>query len=236
VQWKADFWQEVIDGNGLEVAKDDQPTHYWTGEDHPGESVIDLTLANRPITKWVILDHDHTTGSHHEVVGWEVEADMQEEADHERVVGWNIAAMKEEDPVAAEKLWAELVMERAHLDAEYTADEVEQEATCCQDAVSSPLNANANMIRICAKSKLWWNANIKSRRKGVRIETRRRRHSEEDSWAQAELQMSIAWSNSQMWNDNLPNVKGAEVWRTARYANASASMTVEPVTDKNRCR
>jgi len=77
----------VIDENELEVGNDGRPTHYWTREDHKGESVIDLTLANQPITKWFILANDHATGSDHEVIEWEVEADRQEEADHERVVG-----------------------------------------------------------------------------------------------------------------------------------------------------
>jgi hypothetical protein len=44
----------------------------------------------------------------------------------------------------------ELVKERAHLDAECTEDEVAQEATGCQEAISSVLITTAMMIRICA--------------------------------------------------------------------------------------
>jgi len=117
--------------------------------DHEGESVMDLMLANGPITKWLILADDHATGSDHEVVEWEVEADRHEEADHERVVGWDLAAMKEEDSEAAEKLWANLAKERAHLDAECTEDEVEQEATWSQEVMSSVLIATAKKVRIC---------------------------------------------------------------------------------------
>jgi len=104
VQQNAAFYEDVIDKNGLEVGNDGQPTHYWTGEDREGGSVMYLTLANRPIHKWFILDVDHATGSRHEVIEWEVEADKQEEADHGRVVGWNLPAMTEEDAEAAEKL------------------------------------------------------------------------------------------------------------------------------------
>ena len=70
-----------------------------------GESVIDLTLANRPIIKWTILADNHATGSDHEVIAWEVRVDREEKADHERVVGCNLAAMTEKDAEAAEKLW-----------------------------------------------------------------------------------------------------------------------------------
>jgi hypothetical protein len=129
--------------------------------------VIDLTLANRPIMKWTILADDHATGSDREVIEWEVEADRQEEADHKRVVGWNLAAMTEEELEAAEELWRELAKERAHLDAECTADEVEHEAAWCQEAMCSVFNATAKMIRICARSKRWWHADIKERRKAV---------------------------------------------------------------------
>jgi hypothetical protein len=128
VQRDSAFCEDMIDENGLEIGNDREATHHWTREGHDGESVIDLTLANRPITKWSILADDHASGSHHEVTEWEVEVNRQEEAGHEWVVGWNIAAMTEEDAKAAEKLWMELAKERAHLDAECTADEVEQEA------------------------------------------------------------------------------------------------------------
>jgi len=152
VQWNDALCAEVIDKNGLEVGNDGQPTHYWTREDHDGESVIGLTLANRPITKWFILEDDHTTGSDHNVIQWEVEADRQEVTDHERVVGLDIAAMTEGDVAAgAETLWAELAKERAHLDAECTEEKVEQEAAWCQEATSSVLNAMAKKIKICTK-------------------------------------------------------------------------------------
>jgi endonuclease/exonuclease/phosphatase family metal-dependent hydrolase len=44
----ATFREDVIDENGLEIGNDGRATHHWTREGHEGESVIDLTLANRP--------------------------------------------------------------------------------------------------------------------------------------------------------------------------------------------
>ena len=63
--------------------------------------------------------------------------------------------MTEEDAKAVGKLWLELAKERAHLDTECTADEVEQQATWCQEAMGHVLDAMAKMIRICGKSKRW---------------------------------------------------------------------------------
>jgi hypothetical protein len=75
--------------------------------------------------------------------------------------------MTEKDAEGAEKLWTELVKERAHLDAECTEDEVEQEAAWCQEAMSSVHDATTNRIMICTKSKRWLNTDIKERRKTV---------------------------------------------------------------------
>jgi hypothetical protein len=145
----------VIDENGLEIRNDSQSIHHWTSEGHNGESVIHLTVGNRPITKWSIQAYDHATGSDHKVLDWEVDVNRQEQADHERVVGWNFAAMLEEDTEVADKLWTEQASERAHLDAECTEHKVEQQAAWCQQAMNIVLETTGKKISICAKSKRW---------------------------------------------------------------------------------
>ena len=161
VQQDAAFWEGVIDENRRENGNDGRPTHHSTIGDQEGRLVIDLTLANLPIVQWTIMADHHTTGSDHEVIQWEVVVDRQEEVNHVRLVGWNLAAMTEKDAEAAEKLLMELAKERAQLDAEWTEDEVEQEAAWCQEPISSILDATAKKIRICARSKRWWNTDIK---------------------------------------------------------------------------
>ena len=89
MQGAAAFWEGVSEEKRLEIGNDGWPTHQWTREAQDGESVIDLMLANRPIVKWTIMTDDHTTGSDHEVIQWEVGVERQEEADDERVVGLN---------------------------------------------------------------------------------------------------------------------------------------------------
>jgi hypothetical protein len=66
--WDAIFWEEIIDENGPEIGNDDQSTHHWTRDGNEGESIVDLTLASRPITRWVILAEAHATGSDHEII------------------------------------------------------------------------------------------------------------------------------------------------------------------------
>jgi len=181
---------------------------------------------------WTILAADHATRPDHEVLEWEVGVERQEEADHERAVGWNSNAMTEKDTEAVEKLWMELAKGRAQLDAEYTEDEVEQEAAWCQEAMSSVPDTTVKKISICARSKRWWNADIEERRKTVGKERRRRWNSEEAAWAMAELQKSIRQFTRKMWGYYLKNLRGAEMRRAARYANPRAGMTVEALTDR----
>jgi len=126
----------------------------------------------------------------------------------------------------------ELAKEKAQLDAECTEDKVEQEAAWCQEAMSSVLDAMAKKIRICARSKGWWNTDIRERRRTVGRERRRGWNSDQAARAKAELQKSIRQSKRTMWSNYLQNLRGAEVWNAARYPNPRAGMTVQALTDR----
>ena len=205
------FWEDLLDTNGLEIGNDGEASHHWTRDCHEGESVIDLMLPNRPITNWSMLPDYHTTGSDHEGIEFDVEVARQEQACHERVGGWNLAGMTEEDAEIVEKLWMELAKETAHLDAACTADEVEQGAAWCQEAMGNILHTTAKKIMICAKSRRWWNADITERRREVRIEEKKRWNSEDTARAMVELQKSIRQSKRKIVKQVLPKLKGAEV-------------------------
>jgi hypothetical protein len=200
MQRNATFWEDMIDENGLDIGNDGRATHHRTREGHEGESVIDMTVANPPITKWAILADNHATRSDNEVIESQVAAERLEEANYKTVVWWTLAAMTEEDAEVAEKLWKELVKERAHLDAVCSADEVEQEAAWYPNTMGNVLDTTVKKIRICSRSKSWCNPDIKKRRKAFGRENRRRRNSEMAARAKAELQKSIQQSKRKMWS------------------------------------
>lgn len=158
----ASFWEDVPDENGLEIGNKSRATHHRTRERQEGELVINLMLAHQPPTTWFILADNHSTRSDNEVIEWEVDIHKQE-ADHERLVWWNIAAMMEENMEKAEKLWMEVPKERAHLDAEYIAEKVEQDAAWYQEAISNVLDTTAMRIGLCTKSTRRWNATIREK-------------------------------------------------------------------------
>jgi hypothetical protein len=153
----AAYWEDIIDEHGLVIGNDDRPTHHWTRNESEGESIIDLTLANRPVGKWMILDGSHVTGSDHKIIEWEVDMEKQEEAEGTQVVGWNQAAMLQEDEKQAKNVWIATAKGRVYFGEESTGDIVESEAEWCQEVLNKVLNATAKTIRICAHSKRWWN-------------------------------------------------------------------------------
>jgi len=67
VRHDATFWEDVIDENGPDIGNDGEATLHWTREGHDGESVIDVTLANQPITQWSVPADNHAMGSDHQV-------------------------------------------------------------------------------------------------------------------------------------------------------------------------
>jgi len=122
-------------------------------------------------------------------------------------------------------------MGRAYLVEESTGDEVESEAEWCQEALSKVLDATAKTIWIYARSKRWWNGEMKEKRSQLGREKRRRRRSAETAQGKANLQTSIRRENGRMWNDYLRNLRSAEVWREVKFANPRAGATVEALTD-----
>jgi hypothetical protein len=77
------------------------------------------------ITRWMMLDGSHGTGSEHQVIEWEFTVNKHEEENHLPVIGWKLPAVSNEDEEAAVKLLSELERERAQLGEECRGDDAE---------------------------------------------------------------------------------------------------------------
>ena len=135
------------------------------------------------------------------------------------IIRWNLASLSKEEKEAAENPWRELERERAQLGKKCMGDNVEREAESCQETLSKVLDAKAKKIRICTRSKRWWNSEIKESRSALGRGKRRGRRSEAAARAKAELQKSIRESKSWMGYDYVQNLKGGEVWRVSKLTN-----------------
>jgi len=141
--------------------------------------------------------------------------EKQEEGGGTQVVGWNLVAMSLEDKEQAEKLWKERAKGRAYLGVRSIGDDVERNAKWCQEVLGKELDASAKKITICARSRSWWNGEIKKRRSQLGREKRRRRRSA----ATAQLQKWMQRAKDRMWDYYVKNLWGAEVWRAAKFGN-----------------
>jgi len=94
------------------------------------------------------------------------------------------------------------------------------------------LDAMVKEIRLCGKSKRWWNADITKRRKAIRREKSRRWNLEETARAKLGLEMSTRQSERNMLSGYLQNLSGAEVWSAARYPNPRVGTIVDALTDR----
>ena len=139
--WEAAYWERIIDQHGRVIGNDDLPTHYWTGNERAGKSILDLTLANRPFEKWTILEGNDATGSDREMIEWEVDMEKIEEVGGTQVVGWNLVAIEQVDKEQVEKLWREQARGREYLGVESTGDDVESESEWSQEALGKVLDA-----------------------------------------------------------------------------------------------
>ena len=166
------------------------------------------------------------------MIEWEFSIGQQEQADHVLFIRWNLAAMLKEDDNAAEKLWKELEGQIAHLDEECTGDEVERDAEWCHDTQSKVLDTTVKKIRICARSRRWWNSEIKERRTTFGREKRRGKWSSAAVHTQVELRRSISRSKSRMWKEYLLNLRVGEVWQAAKFVNPRAGATVRALPDR----
>jgi hypothetical protein len=65
---EAIYWEEITDGTGLVIGKDDGPTHNLTRNESDSTSIFDLTWAKGKFGKWTIWDGNHATGSDDELI------------------------------------------------------------------------------------------------------------------------------------------------------------------------
>jgi hypothetical protein len=179
------------------------------------------------------LDGIHAIGSDPEIIDWVIDVEQQQYAGGTEVVGWNLAAMSQEDNMQTDSLWREQAGGSASLGVESTGNDIESEAELCHKARLKVLDATANKISICITSKRWCNGDIELRRCQLGRVISRWRRSAGTAQTKAKLPNSIRRATDRMWNDDLTNLSGAEVWRGAKFAIWRAGATIEPPTDRD---
>jgi hypothetical protein len=145
------------------------------------KSVIDLTWSSTlesPLGLWRLAKVDKETGSDHRVIIWETKRDTTASTLPSKVgerIRWDINGMSEDDKDEAELLWLEASETRPILDDFSFCEDIESETLWIEESFTKILNQKARRIRLCARSKRWWNDTIDAKRNAV-SQAKRRQH------------------------------------------------------------
>ena len=127
--------------------------------------------------------------------------------------------------------------ERPNLSDTSEREEVREEIDWIQARLIQLLNKETKRITICARSKRWWNEEIRACRKVVgRAERKRKRR--EEGWRQTlreakrDLQNAIRKAKRKTWTEFLEAAAGKEVWTVLRYIGPPRSNCVPTISHK----
>ena len=168
-----------MDSYNLSILNDQSPTRFG-GQNH---SIIDLTLATPSAAiycqDWRVLDREEEgSGSDHAIIQWRWDDKAAKSNGKWKFRGWALkkkldeekeAMKKGERVVTLEDKWRILVGEE---DWPTLNDTSEKEEVCgeidwIQSRLIQLLNKETKKITICARSKRWWNEEIRTCRKEV---------------------------------------------------------------------
>ena len=104
---------------------------------------------------------------------------------------------------------------RSILSDDSTVEELQGEIEWIQSALIGILNEHSKVITICARSKRWWNEDIKTRRKNLGRAIRKRRRGEgreaDVGEAMKALKRAIRKARKDCWEDFLNRAEGENV-------------------------
>ncbi|EED23618.1 reverse transcriptase, putative [Talaromyces stipitatus ATCC 10500] len=136
----------------------------------PRVSIIDLTISSQalgPLSGWEI-ESQRLTPSDHVMIwaSWEPPATMSTEPTRKEVTGWQIEALLGDKKALqeAKDTWNELAKTQPILTDTTSTEEVEREAEWIERTLTEVLNKHCKQIKLCARSKRWWNSEIEAER------------------------------------------------------------------------
>jgi len=152
-----------MDTYGLMVVTDGEVTHITNRNGAVSTSLIDFFITNHELANGLEISTDLATTSDHAVVRAQLRWDEGERAKVSRkITGWDIDGLKKENKnyEKAQKQWEEKSLLRPVLDENSSGDELQKEAEWIQEIFVNHLNRCCEKIKVCMRSKRWWNQEI----------------------------------------------------------------------------
>ena len=244
----ATFLEDLIRSYDLNILNDQSQTRFG-GENH---SIIDLTLATPSAAvycrDWTTLELEEGVGSDHAVIEWRWQDEAARSNGNWKFRGWALkkklddekeAQKRGEKVVTLEDKWRALTEaeDRPILNDTSSRDDVRAEVDWIQSKLVHLLNKETVKITICARSKRWWNEDIKACRRKVGAAERKRKQ-KKDGWRQTlrmakrDLQDAIRKAKRKTWTEFLESAAGKEVWSVLRYIGPPRSNCVPTISHK----
>jgi len=222
---------------------DGEETHTNTRNGETSGSLIDFFITKASMADRLEMSTDSATTSDHAIVCAKLRWDKREGAEVSRkITGWDIDGLKskeeEEKYKKAEKLWKDKSSKRSVLDEKSSEDDLQMEAEWIQGNFVNHLNRCCKKVKVCARSKRWWTAEIAENRK-ILESIKRARKKWEATPQQVEKQRStlrrmIQQSKTEMWRKFLTSATRDQVWPALRYTKPGGQPTTKALRSRSR--
>jgi hypothetical protein len=151
-------------------------------------------------------------------------------------IRWDISRMSEDDKDEAELLWLTASETRPTLDDFSFCEDRESETLWIEETLTNILNQKARRIRLCARSKRWWNDTIDAKRQAV-SQAKRRQHESGGAdrlrAARKAMKTEIREAKREMWQNFLSNAQRDDVWRALEFTKPAMNMALPVLRDES---
>jgi hypothetical protein len=229
------FWKDWTQEYLMELGNNGQSTR-----DRPNgsKSIIDLTWSTplgSPLGMWRLGKDNEDTGSDHRLIVWQTKLHTTGNPIPigERI-RWDISHMTDDEKEEAELLWLEAGESRVILNDYSFCEDIEAEAKWIEETFIQILDKKARRLRLCARSKRWWNEIIEAKRKA--LSRAKRRQYEEGGLerfrnAQKEMKNEIRKSKRKMWQNFLMNAQCDDVWKALEFTKPTMNIALPVLHD-----
>jgi len=192
---RCELLENLMDEYDLIDVMDGEETHTYTRNGETSGSLIDFFITKALMANRSETSTDLATTSDHAVVCAQLRCNEGEGANVSRkITGWDIDGLKskeeEENYKKAQKEWKDKSSKRPVLNEKSSEDELQMEAEWIQRNFVNHLDRCCKKIKVCARSKRWWTAEIVENRK-ILGSIKRARKKGEESQLKVKKQCSI---------------------------------------------
>jgi len=158
-----------------------------------------------------------------------------------KITGWDIDGLKSEEEKEnykkANKYCEDKSSKRPVLDEESSRGDLQEEAEWIQQNFANHLNRWCKKVRVCVRSKRWWNEEIAENRRILGRLKRARRRGEATQQQvrkqQSNIRRIIRQSKTKMWQEFLSAATTDQVWQALRYTKPGGQQTTKALKSRD---